>query len=58
VRCLFSLSHCICGFHLGFTLEALIDRLLPLGPFSTSIVLSSPVVKRVVDRESLDTEAP
>jgi len=39
-------------------LEALIDRLLPLGPFSTSIVLSSPVVKRVVDRESLDTEAP
>jgi len=31
-------------------LEALIDRLMPLGPFATSIVLSSPVVKRVVDR--------
>jgi len=35
-------------------LEALIDRLMPLGPFATSIVLSSPVVKRVVDRVSLD----
>jgi len=31
-------------------LEELIDRLMPLGPFATSIVLSSPVVKRVVDR--------
>jgi len=35
-------------------LEELIDRLMPLGPFATSIVLSSPVVKRVVDRVSLD----
>ena len=35
-------------------LEALIDRLMPLGPFATSIVLSSPVVKRVVDRASPD----
>ncbi len=39
-------------------LEALIDRLMPLGPFATSIVLSSPVVKRVVDRVSLDVGAP
>jgi Lrp/AsnC family leucine-responsive transcriptional regulator len=31
-------------------LEEVIDRLMPLGPFATSIVLSSPVVKRVVDR--------
>ena len=36
-------------------LEELIDRLMPLGPFATSIVLSSPVVKRVVDRTPLDT---
>jgi Lrp/AsnC family leucine-responsive transcriptional regulator len=35
-------------------LEALIDRLMSLGPLSTSIVLSSPVVKRVMDRVSLD----
>lgn len=39
-------------------LEALIDRLMPLGPFSTSIVLSSPVMKRVVDRAPLDMGAP
>jgi hypothetical protein len=28
VRCPFSLSHCICGFHLGFTLDAAHDAIV------------------------------
>jgi Lrp/AsnC family leucine-responsive transcriptional regulator len=36
-------------------LEEIIDRLMPLGPFMTSIVLSSPVDKHIVERLSGDT---
>lgn len=36
-------------------LEALIDRLTPFGSTSTSIVLSSPVTKNVVERPGVET---
>ncbi len=37
-------------------LEALIDRLMPFGSFSTSIVLSTPVVKHVFERDTTNAK--
>ena len=36
-------------------LEALIDRLIPFGTTSTSIVLSSPVERRTIEREDIES---
>jgi Lrp/AsnC family leucine-responsive transcriptional regulator len=39
-------------------LETLIDRLTPFGPTSTSIVLSSPVEKRLIERPAVPPARP